>query len=88
MLAVFVLEVVGFAGVPVAVGNRFARRHPEELSFFALIGAGRPKVFVAHAEGLNVLLQVALLIRRVDAGQVHPVEATILLGLVPVGLKI
>ena len=37
--------------------------------------------------GLNVFLQVPLLLGRVYAGQVHPVEAAILLGLVPVRLR-
>lgn len=35
---------------------------------------------------LDVLLQVSLLLGRVDAGQVHAVEATVLFSLVPVGL--
>ena len=86
LFAVLVLEVVGFSGVPVAVSDRLARRHPEELALFALIGTGSPKVLVAHAEGLNVVLKVALLLGGVETGQVHAVEAAILFGLVPIGL--
>ena len=38
-------------------------------------------------EALDVLLQVALLLLAVDAGQVHAVEPAVLLRLVPVGLQ-
>ena len=41
----------------------------------------------ALTEALDVLLQVALLLLAVDAGQVHAVEPAVLLSLVPVGLK-
>ena len=37
-------------------------------------------------EALNVILEVVLLLGRVDAGQVHPVEPAVLLSLVPVSL--
>ena len=37
-------------------------------------------------EALDVLLQVALFLLAVDAGQVHAVEPAVLLRLVPVGL--
>ena len=43
------LEVVGLAGVPVAVGDGLAVRHPEELALLALVGAGGPEVLVTHA---------------------------------------
>ena len=42
----------------------------------------------ALTEALDVLLQVALLLLAVDAGQVHVVEPAVLLRLVPVGLQI
>ena len=42
----------------------------------------------ALTEALDVLLQVALLLLAVDAGQVHAVEPAVLLRLVPVGLQI
>ena len=42
----------------------------------------------ALTEALDVLLQVALLLLAVDAGQVHAVEPAVLLSLVPVGLQI
>ena len=38
-------------------------------------------------EALDVLLQVALFLLAVDAGQVHAVEPAVLLCLVPVGLQ-
>ena len=41
----------------------------------------------ALTEALDVLLQVALLLLAVDAGQVHAVEPAVLLRLVPVGLQ-
>ena len=41
----------------------------------------------ALTEALDVLLQVALLLLAVDAGQVHAVEPAVLLSLVPVGLQ-
>jgi hypothetical protein len=46
LLAVLVAEVVGLAGVPVGEGQRPAGRHPEEVAFLALVGAGRPEVLV------------------------------------------
>ena len=36
---------------------------------------------------LDVFLQVPLLVRRVYAGEVHPVETAVLLCFVPVGLQ-
>ena len=47
------LEVVGLAGVVVAVSDGAASGHPEELALFALVGARRPEVLVAHADGLD-----------------------------------
>ena len=38
-------------------------------------------------EAGDVVLQVLLLLGRVDAGQVHPVVPAVLLRLVPVGLE-
>ena len=38
-------------------------------------------------EALDVLLQVALFLLAVDAGQVHAVEPAVLLRLVPVSLQ-
>ena len=39
-------------------------------------------------EALNVILEIVLLLGGVDAGQVHPVEPAVLLGLVPVSLEL
>ena len=47
------LEVVGFACVPVAVGDRPACRHPEELALLSLVSAGSPEVLMAHAYDEN-----------------------------------
>ena len=43
------LKVVGLPGIPVAVGDWSPGGHPEELSLLSLVGAGRPKVFMAHS---------------------------------------
>ena len=47
------LEVVWLSGVVVAVSEGAASRHPEELALLALVGARRPEVLVAHADGLD-----------------------------------
>ena len=39
-----------------------------------------------HTEAGDVILEVFLLLGRVDAGQVHPVVSAVLLRLVPVSL--
>ena len=44
-------------------------------------------MLVAHPEAGDVILEVLLLLGRVDAGEVHPVVPAVLLRLVPVGLK-
>jgi len=87
LLSVLVLEIIGLPRVPVLVGDGLAGGHPEELALLGLVGAARPEVLVAHTEALDVLLQVALFLLAVDAGQVHAVEPAVLLCLVPVGLK-
>jgi len=87
LLAVLVPEVVGLPGVPVLVGHGLTGRHPEEFSLLGLVGAAGPEVLVAHAEALDVLLEVLLLILLVDGGEVHAVEPAVLLGLVPVRLE-
>ena len=38
-------------------------------------------------EALNVISELPLLLRAVDAGQVHPMEPAVLLRLEPVGLQ-
>merc|ERR1719245_2471907 len=63
LLAVLVFEVVRLSGVVVAVGDGAAGGHPEELSLLALVRARRPEVLVSHADGLDVFLQVPLLVR-------------------------
>ena len=57
------------------------------LPLLSLVCPAAPEVFVPHAEAGDVLLQVLLLLLAVDAGEVHPVVPTVLLSLVPVGLK-
>ena len=47
------LEVVWLSGVVIAVGDGAAGGHPEKLSLLALVGARRPEVLVAHADGLD-----------------------------------
>ena len=42
---------------------------------------------ICSVSDLDVILQVALLVRRVYAREVHAVEAAVLLCFVPVGLK-
>ena len=42
---------------------------------------------ICSVSDLYVILQVALLVRRVYAREVHAVEAAVLLCFVPVGLK-
>ena len=62
-----------------------------KLNSLALLGLVRttgPEVLLPHPDTADVLLQLALLLRRVDAGQVHPVVAAVLLSLVPVGLQV
>jgi len=87
LLSILILEVVGLPSVPVLVGDGLPCGHPEELALLGLVSAGGPEVFVSHPEALYVILQVVLLLRRVDAGEVHPVEPAVLLRLVPVGLE-
>jgi len=87
LLSVLVSEVVRLPGVPVLVGHRLTSRHPEKFALLCLIGAAGPEVLVTHAEALDVLLEVLLLDLLVDGGQVHAVEPTVLLSLVPVGLE-
>ena len=73
------------------------------LALLSLVCAAAPKVLVAHSIASNMLLksyftlntfyangfylELPLLVRAVDAGQVHPVEPAVLLRLVPVGLS-
>ena len=45
-------------------------------------------LYLTLTEALDVFLQVVLFLSRVDAGQVHPVVAAVLLSLVPVGLQV
>jgi hypothetical protein len=46
LFAVLVLEVVGFAGVPVGEGYGTAGRHPEEVALVGQVRAGGPEVLV------------------------------------------
>ena len=60
--------------------------HHNLLPLLPLVGAAAPEMLIAHPEAGDVILQVLLLLGGVDAGQVHPVVPTVLLGLVPVSL--
>ena len=61
-----------------------------KLNSLALLGLVRttgPEVLLPHPDTAHMLLQLALLLRRVDAGQVHPVVAAVLGGPRPVSLQ-
>lgn len=87
LLSIFILEIIWFSGVPVLVGDGLARGHPEELSLLGLVGAAGPEVLVTHPITLDVFFKVFLFRGRIDTGQMHPVEPTVLLRFVPVGLE-
>ena len=61
LFPVLVLEVVGFPGVPVLVGDRLPRGHPEELALLRLVSAGGPEVLVSHPFNHSLIINISCL---------------------------
>lgn len=54
------LVIYRFSSVPIGKSDRPSSRHPEEAAFFALVGPGRPKVFVSETCFIIFLLLLEL----------------------------
>ena len=60
------LVIVGLARVPVLPAERPARAEPHELALLPLVRAARPEVLVPQPDGLDVLLQLLLVLDHGD----------------------
>ena len=60
------LVIVGLARVPVLPAERPARAEPHELALLPLVRAARPEVLVPQPDGLDVLLQLLLVLDQGD----------------------
>ena len=60
------LVIVGLARVPVLPAERPARAEPHELALLPLVRAARPEVLVPQPNGLDVLLQLLLVLDHGD----------------------
>merc|ERR1712241_1034284 len=87
LFPILIHKVVRFSSIPVFISYRFTISHPEKFSLLCLVGPTGPEMFFSHTEAGDVILEVFLLLGRVDAGQVHPVVSAVLLRLVPVSLE-
>merc|ERR1712241_1548552 len=87
LFPILIHKVVRFSSIPVFISYRFTIGHPEKFSLLSLVGPTGPEMFLSHPEAGDVVLQVLLLLCRVDAGEVHPVVSAVLLRLVPVSLE-